>query len=204
CYIRGMPSELPANSIQLNDAVETRCRAWLGAIARGDEAALTALYRATVDRTFAVAVSIVSDRSLAEDVTAEVYHGVWQKAATFDPSKGRALTWILTMSRNRAIDTLRQRAVRARTVENAAASATDDSSDGPEDLLDALESGHRVQRALASLSDDERQLVALAFFRDYSHAEIASHTGQPLGTVKSRIRRALQAMGRELETEQTA
>ncbi|HXE40378.1 MAG TPA: sigma-70 family RNA polymerase sigma factor, partial [Azonexus sp.] len=131
----------------------------------------------------------------AEEVVEDTFWQVWRQAPRFDPGRGSATGWMLNMTRSRALDALR----RAGTVECAAEAGEHepDLAAGPEDLFAANEVGQQLESALAGLEPLPRQLVALAFFRGLSHEEIAVHTGLPLGTVKSHIRRAL---GRLRET----
>lgn len=169
----------------------------------GSEKALSDLYDATLSKVFAVAIRIVGDAALAEDVATDVYYEAWKNAARYDAAKGRPLTWLLTICRNRALDEYRRNASAARTAESAAAMDVQAQVDEPDDLLAASEEGHAVQVLLAGMSTEDRQLIALAFFRDMSHSQIAEHVGQPLGTVKSRIRRALAAMSAALPEDIT-
>jgi len=125
----------------------------------------------------------------AEEVTEDAFWQAWRQAPRFDSSRGTAVAWVMTIARSRALDALRR-------VDPAESLADEedrrpDEAAGPEDLLAAAEAGSRLQLALQGLEPLPRQLVALAFFRGLSHEEIADHTGLPLGTVKSHIRRAL-------------
>lgn len=159
-----------------------------------DESALSAFYDATLNRAFGVAVRILNDESLAEDVVADVYHDVWNKAADYDEKRGRPITWLLTICRNRALDEYRRRATRQKTAETV---AREDQAEthGPDDILAVVDENHALHDALSAIKFDQRQLLALAFFRGLSHQEIADYTRTPLGTVKSSIRRALKALG---------
>ena len=161
----------------------------------GDEQALSEFFDATLDRVFGVAVRIVGNSMLAEDVVTEVYHEAWKNASSYERARGRPLTWLLTICRNRALDEIRHEASMARKVEAAAALDVPTSVAGPDDLLEAVEAGHVVHTLLSTISADDRQLLALAYFRGLSHQQIADQTGLPLGTVKSRIRRVLGSLG---------
>ncbi len=174
-----------------SQALDARCVGWLQAMATGDEQALSALYDATLSKLFGVAISIVGDRALAEEVVTDTYHAAWTKAASFDRTIGKAMTWLASICRNRALDMLRREASASRRHETAAALEVPADSDEPDRLLTAMEDGNTVRRLLSELPSDDRQLVALAFFRGYSHQQIADVTELPLGTVKSRMRRAL-------------
>jgi RNA polymerase sigma factor (sigma-70 family) len=173
---------------------------WLRAMARGDEQALGSFYDATLSRSYALALRIVRDREAAEDVVAETYLQVWREAQRYDSTRGNALAWLLTICRSRALDYLR----RLEPVEFHAEPDSLPGADVPravatEDLVSALQEGHRVREAVAQLPPVQRQLLALAFFRGLSHQEIAEHSGLPLGTVKSHIRKAQEALRLVLE-----
>ncbi|MFO1293217.1 MAG: sigma-70 family RNA polymerase sigma factor [Rubrivivax sp.] len=165
---------------------------WLASIVERDERALAALYDATFSRVFGLVQRIVRNRATAEEVVEEVYFQVWRQAVRFDPSRGKALAWILSMARSRAIDALRREA--RCSAEGADADAQPGAvSDEPaaDELLELARRQADLAQALMLLGAQPRQLVSLAFFRGMSHEEIAQHMRLPLGTVKSQIRRAL-------------
>lgn len=174
---------------------EPELRAWIARIVGRDQNALADLYEAMVGRVYGLALRITRNVQTAEEVAEDTFWQIWRQAPRFDPARGSAVAWILTMARSRALDAVR-RVDPAECVAEAGLGEAD-SGDGPEDLLAATETGHQLQAALAGLEPLPRQLVALAFFRGLSHEEISDHTGLPLGTVKSHIRRAL---GRLRET----
>lgn len=164
-------------------------------VATRDAEAFSTLYDAMAPRVFAVARRIVGNNETAEEVVSDVFLQVWRTAARYDAARGSVQTWMLLICRSRALDALRR-------VDSAVAhpdpyllpeAPTDTSSSG-ELLLEALERGARVREAVESLQPLDRQLIALAFFRDLTHSEIARHSGLPLGTVKSRIRHALRVL----------
>ena len=169
--------------------------ALIARIARRDETALEQLYDATAARTYALARRITRDTRAAEEVVSDVYFQVWQQAECYDPGRGRVLTWLLTICRSRALDHLRRRdpADAHPAPDNLRPDLYRD-DEGPLDLLLAFERSSRVHAALGALSDRERRLVRLAYFEGMSHQEIAAHTGMPLGSVKSVLRRACQGM----------
>lgn len=172
----------------------------LARMARGEEAALEALYDATLGKVYGLALRITRRPDAAEDVMAEVYHQAWRQAGHFEPERGRALTWLLTLCRSRALDSLRRRdaADSHPEPESLAAEPPDQDAD-PIDLLLAVERRGALHDALAALAPVQRQLVALAFYRDLSHQEIAAHLDMPLGTVKTHIRKALHTLQAALE-----
>lgn len=170
-------------------------------MAAGNEAALSALYGHTVSQVIGITRAVLWRREDAEEVVCDVYTRAWQRAKTYDASRGSVMAWLAVMTRNLAIDRLRQRRdtvsldvvpAPLRYVASAAAGT------GPEQIVAQFQAGHAVHRALQSLSPQRRQLVDLAFFQGMTHQEIADAVGLPLGTVKSHIRRALVALHHEL------
>lgn len=169
--------------------------ALLARIAQGEQAALESLYDLTLPRVFAVARRICSDAALAEEVTEDVYFQVWREAARFDAARAPALAWLLMLARSRALDALRRAEPALVTDDPYALVADDGSSDGdPLRLLEAFRRDGEVRGALARLPAHDRQIVALAFLRGLTHAEIAAATKLPLGTVKTAMRRSLHAL----------
>lgn len=170
---------------------------WLSAISRGDQAAFRTLYDATVSRVYHLALRITGHPQAAEDVVPEVYLQVWREAANFDSLRGKPLTWMLVICRSRALDYLRSHdpaELRSELDELMPDARVADVVD----LLLILERDSAIRGALARLAPVQRQLIALAFFRGLSHQEIASASRMPLGTVKSHIRKALEAMRKPL------
>ena len=183
-------------------AEDPRCRELLAAIAKRDEGAMEPLYDVTIGRTYGVALRITGRRDAAEDVVAETYWQVWQQADRYDPQRGSALGWLLTICRSRALDHLRRRDKaelhpEPHTLHPELIAARDD----PEDLLSAAQSESAVHTALQTLPAQQRQLIALAFFKGMSHQEIADYTAIPLGTVKTHLRKALTVLQQMLNPQ---
>jgi RNA polymerase sigma-70 factor (ECF subfamily) len=160
--------------------------------ASGDHAAMADLYDATSARVFGLAMRIVGEPSAAEDVVSDVYLQAWRQAGGFDPRRGSVLAWLLTLTRTRSIDALRARQRRRAATEQAEAapSAAVPISDLAELTIEA-ERQRSVHGALVRLTPEQRQVIELAYFGGLSHSEIAARLGQPLGTVKTRIRAAM-------------
>ena len=172
--------------------VATTLNASLVAVADRNRSEFESLYAATVERVLNLATRIVGDADTADDVASDVYLQVWRKAGDFDPERGSAIAWIMTICRSRALDMLRRKSVAAGYLsEFEQQPATNDEECGPQDLLAATDRKSSVHAALKQLDASERQLLALVYFRGYTHRELAEMTGQPLGTVKTRIRRTL-------------
>jgi RNA polymerase sigma-70 factor (ECF subfamily) len=175
----------------------------LARVALGDRAAFATLYRSTSARLFGVVLRIQRDRGVAEDVLQEVYVNIWKAAPSFNPALSQAMTWLVSIARNRAIDSLR----RAQAVPPTVSLHGDDDADapdplaavasegpGPADRLEQAVDRQRVARCMKTLTREQRQSVALAYYHGLSHAEAAQHLMQPLGTVKSWVRRGLMAL----------
>jgi RNA polymerase sigma-70 factor (ECF subfamily) len=168
----------------------------VGRIARGDEQALAQLYDATCSRVYGLALRVTRAADEAEEVVSDAYLQVWRQASRYDPQRGAPLAWLLMITRSRALDRLRRRdaALPMAQVPEPDAPRGDDA----EARVLSLERGGAVDEALRSLSRVQRELLELAFLGGRSHQEIARETGLPLGTVKSHLRRALQALAKAL------
>ncbi|HTD91768.1 MAG TPA: sigma-70 family RNA polymerase sigma factor [Burkholderiales bacterium] len=174
---------------------EIQLQTWIQRITRQDEPAFAAFYEACVGRVYGLALRITRDAAQAEEVAEDTFWQTWREAPRFDPARGTAMSWLLTMARSRALDSLRARDP-AESVEDAdeLRDARGERDASPLDLLSATQTDHTLHHALAQLDAQPRQLIALAFFRGLTHDEIATHTGIPLGTVKSHIRRGLTTL----------
>ena len=167
----------------------------IGRIAQGDQAALATLYDSTSSTVYGLAVKILRDESAAEEVTIEVYMQVFRQAWTYKAERGSPLAWLVTLTRSRAIDRLRsERRRRLRedpieTIEAMPATSID-----PVDSVLADESQRAVRLAVGALSPEQRRVIELAYYTGMSHREIAEALGQPLGTIKARIRAAMLAL----------
>jgi RNA polymerase sigma-70 factor (ECF subfamily) len=173
------------------DANRTLLVAALARIPAGDRAALQTVYRLTSAKLFGLALRILGERSEAEDVLQEVYLTVWRKAADFDAARASPMTWLIAMTRNRAIDRLRAGKVRARSEPiETAADIADDRPDA-ESMLAAAQTAARLDACLETLGVYERAALRGAFFDGNTYDELAQRMAVPLGTMKSWIRRAM-------------
>ena len=159
----------------------------LSAIARGDEEALAAIYDRYRLILFGLMLRILNDRPEAEDALQETFVQVWRRARDFDPARGRVFTWLVTIARSRALDRLRALGSKARIADQAAQSAPNEVGDAAADAL-LSERARIVRGALAELPDEQRRALLLAYFEGLTQTEIADRLGEPLGTVKTRIR----------------
>ena len=167
-----------------------------------DEQALACLYDALAGRVRAFALRLTRQPHLAEEVTEDVFWQLWRQAPRFDPHKGCVMAWVMNMARSRALDTLRQIETQEVQDEGAVERAADSVADEtPFDLLAAVDERHLLHAALAGLEPLPRQLLALAFFRGFTHDEIAANCDLPLGTVKSQIRRSLARLQEQLSRQ---
>jgi len=167
----------------------------LRAVANKDQAAFEAFYDATTERVLNLVLRITQQMDIAEEVVSDVYLQVWRQADRFDPARGNALAWLTMMCRSRALDASRK----IKAAPTAGAEPISDipeleSTEFPQDLLLAVEQRSAIHDALSKLKPNQRQLLALAYFRGYSHSELAQFTGMPLGTVKTQMRRALMKL----------
>jgi RNA polymerase sigma-70 factor (ECF subfamily) len=157
-------------------------------IAGGDRDAMAQLYDSTGSLVFGLALRVLGDRQAAEDVLIDVYAEVWRRADSFERTRGTVAAWLLTITRTRAIDVLRSRRRKARAETMEAASVLTVDAPSPEDTALAVERRQLVHAALELLVPDQLEAIQLAYFKGLSHSEIARQLGQPLGTVKTRIR----------------
>lgn len=159
----------------------------LHAVARGDEDALARLYDRYRIILFSLLIRILRSREEAEDVLQEVFLQIWKRAKDFDESRGKPFTWLVTLTRSRAIDRIRQLGARQRLAEAASLDTSEAVSDAVADTLHS-EQREIVSRALATLPEDQRRALNLAYFDGLTQSEIAEQLDTPLGTVKTRMR----------------
>jgi len=155
----------------------------------GDETALGTLYDRYGSLVYSVANRILRDSGAAEEVLQDIFHQVWRMAARFDFHRGPLTAWLLVMARNRSIDRLRQRRPES-DIENCVIASGTDLRDETERSL-VIE---KVRLVMNEMSPDQRTAIELAFFQGLTHTEIAEKTGEPLGTIKTRIRSGLQML----------
>lgn len=174
--------------MQKTSAIPPTDEAVIRAIAGGDQKSLRLLNQRYGHALAAVAERVLGDRADAEEVAADVLWQAWRQAGAFDRSRGSVGAWLMMLVRSRAIDRLRARAVRSIVREDPAEPA-----DTPDASLEIHSNQRRrvVQAAIATLQDNERAVLEMAYFSDLTQSAIAARTGLPLGTVKSRIRSAM-------------
>jgi RNA polymerase sigma-70 factor (ECF subfamily) len=155
-----------------------------------DQTAFAELFRHFAPRIKAFLIKSGADATMAEECAQEVMATLWRKAHMFDPSRASVATWIFTIARNRRIDALRKQ----RRPEPEDLTWGPEAEPDQEDILTLQQESTQLRQALAGLPDAQRELIERAYFGDLSHSEIAAETGLPLGTIKSRIRLALDRL----------
>jgi RNA polymerase sigma-70 factor (ECF subfamily) len=163
-------------------------------VAAGDEAAVSALYDATSHRVFGLALRILRNREDAEEVTLDVYAQVWRSRVPHDPARGSVLGFLLMVARTRAVDLLRSRSKRGSVEERVEDLLDSDELPWVEPVRGDMLASRRLRAALASLPRKQREAIEAAYFAGLTHTEVASALGEPLGTVKTRIRDGLLAL----------
>lgn len=155
-----------------------------------DQTAFAELFQHFAPRVKAFLMKSGTDASLAEECAQEVMATLWHKAHMFDPSRASVATWVFTIARNRKIDVLRKQ----RRPEPEELTWGPEAEPDQADVLSLQQESEALRRALVDLPDAQRELIERAYFGDLSHSEIAAETGLPLGTIKSRIRLALERL----------
>jgi RNA polymerase sigma-70 factor (ECF subfamily) len=179
--------EDPDDNPQLRRQAEWR--SYVEGCARRDQGALAALYDQSNQLVYSVALRILRDPEDAAEVVVDVYRQIWDSAARYDERRGSAPAWLIILARSRAMDRRRSQTTRDRTEFQVDEFPTVMSSaPSPENLAASSQVSRSVRQALADVPSEQRQAIELAFFAGLSHGEIASRLGEPLGTVKTRIR----------------
>jgi RNA polymerase sigma-70 factor, ECF subfamily len=173
-------------------------------ISNRDQNALSVLYDRYARLVYSMAYSAVGRSELAADISQDVFIKIWEKSASFDPSQGKLSTWIASITRYRSIDVLRRLNVRPEgnmvPWEYQDAQNSSDPDESPvEEAVEKSVRRQRIQKALAQLPENQRQVLALAYFQGYTNSEIAELLQEPLGTVKTRIRLGMQKLRLILE-----
>jgi RNA polymerase sigma-70 factor (ECF subfamily) len=205
-----MEKELPPKSpATLGDVLYAKSKvrvpeqewaALVQAIAAGDQLALHGLYERAHRIVFTLVMRLTANREIAEELTVDVFHDIWRRAANYDAATGTVLAWIMNQARSRALDRLRFESRKKRNRGDEAQPPPEAAAD-PSDVLALREQGESLRAALAALTPDERQAIEATFFAGDTHAEAARRLDRPLGTIKTRIRSGLHKLRRMLATE---
>ncbi len=174
--------------------------ALLQKVARGDRRSFEELYQRFSGVLFSTAYRVLNNQEAAEDVLQDVFVQIWEKAPLYDPARGKPMTWAVTLTRNKSIDRLRSTQRRSRLQDDFQRES--DSFEKFDDrnsfeLVSAGETNDLVREVMKKLSTDQREAIELAFFSSMTQIEIAERLGEPLGTIKARIRRGMMRL-REL------
>lgn len=173
------------------DAGRTQDReALLRACAGGDHAALHSLYTGTAPQLFGLALRILRNRELAEEILQDCFILVWRNAHTFDPGRGNAMAWLARIVRNRCIDAIRRRG-RETPLSDASIEDWEDPTPHPADRAVLSGDARRLQDCLDKLEEGPRKALTLIYYQGMTYQEVAAHVNVPLGTVKSWVRRSL-------------
>src|SRR5258708_6897066 len=172
-------------------------------IAAGDQLALHSLYEQMHRIVFTLIVRITNNSETAEELTLDVFHDVWRRAANYDPANGSVVGWIMNQARSRAIDRLRFEHRKKRVNNYGDSPLTATAANDPQQACNLKDQSHLLRNALEVLTPEERQAIETAFFSELTYHEVATKLNQPLGTVKTRIRSGLgklrQALGGTLK-----
>jgi RNA polymerase sigma-70 factor (ECF subfamily) len=163
-------------------------------VSQKDSSALTKLFDTYGGMVYAVALRVLHDAARAEDLLQEVFFQLWRKPESFVSGRGSLGGWLLVVTRNRAIDILRRKRPTESVDDNLLASAESLASEVEREAM-----MQKVRRALVGLPAEQRHILELAYFEGLSHTEIAERTGQPLGTVKTRMRSGLMSLRKALQ-----
>jgi RNA polymerase sigma-70 factor (ECF subfamily) len=168
------------------------------AVAQGDQRALQQLYERTHRIVFTLAVRLTMNPHTAEEVTVDVFHEVWRRAAAYDPADGSVVGWIMNQARSRAIDRVRHDHRQKRTPTEAE-QLPRQAVEGADESLVSREEAQRLRDALSCLTPLEREAIEVAFFSELTYAETAGRLDQPISTIKSRIRAGLTRLRQTLK-----
>lgn len=186
------PSDTARTQRATGESVDQRLMARL---AEGEITALEELYDRYSTLVFSVGLRILRDHALAEDVTQEVFLRLWRRPQSFDPERGRLLSWLMSITRNRAIDEQRRLSRRLKNEEPSGDEISEISGhnrfEDPALAANIAEERRTVRAALLELPEAQREVIVLAYFHGLTQTEIADRTGAPLGTVKTRVRLAM-------------
>jgi RNA polymerase sigma-70 factor (ECF subfamily) len=200
------PQKPPAT---LGDILYAKCKtpvpeqewaALVQSIAAGDQLALHALYERTHRAVFTLIMRLTANPETAEELTIDVFHDVWRRAARYDAANGTVLGWIMNQARSRAIDRIRFESRKKRS-QGGDVDVRSEAAADPRDVLELRDQREALRRALAALTPDERQAIETTFLGELTHAEAAARLQQPLGTIKTRIRSGLQKLRHILTAE---
>lgn len=195
----GRPSADREVEVDTDEATTPGLESLLVRSAAGDEQAFAAFYDATASRLHGIVLRVLRDPAQAEEVTQEVFLQIWRESARFDPERGHALGWSMSIAHRRAVDRVRSSEASRRRDQREHDYVTEVEHDTTSELAVASVEGSLVRAAMAALTPEHRTALSLAYFDGLTHTEVATALGIPLGTAKTRIRAGLQRL-RDLVT----
>jgi RNA polymerase sigma-70 factor (ECF subfamily) len=169
--------------------------ALIASVRAGNQSAMAELYDRYSSIVYAVAMRVLGDTAAAEDVLQDIFMQLWRNPGTFDASRGSLAPWLAVIARNRAVDALRKRRTQ-NDIEDVTLSVEPDMAAE----ADRARVAEKIRSVLKDMPAPQRSALELAYFEGYSHAEIAKKMGEPLGTIKTRIRAGLMLLRKAVET----
>ena len=182
---------------KMSDFIASQPDVLMGKIAQGDQRAFAAFYDAMSGAVFGTVLRVLRDRQQSEEVTQEAFVAMWSAAPTWDPQRGSAATFILTIARRRAIDRVRSEEARKRREETA--TTIEVTPDVAHERIESEETSSEMRQRLLQLPEDQRVVIDLAFYEGHTQQEISDKLGVPLGTVKSRMSVGMSKLRRAME-----
>ena len=179
---------------------EDALRYFIDGVVNREQSALSALYDATLHKVYGLALKVTRRHDLAEEVVEDTYWQIWQEADKFDTSRGVVIAWMMVICRSRALDLLRRQPHHI-PLNESGGDYEEEATPSPVEQMITLERESALHGAMKQLSKVQQQMIALAFFKDMSHQEIANHMHMALGTVKSHIKRAQVLLRIALQNE---
>nr|WP_141848050.1 ECF RNA polymerase sigma factor SigK [Lapillicoccus jejuensis] len=189
--LHAVPSDPSEGTAPGPDTQADDFAAWLDRSGLGDEGAFAELYDALSRRLYGLVLRVVRDPAQSEEVTQEAFLEIWRTASRFDRTRGSALGWMMTIAHRKAVDRVRSAEAASRRDTQYHESSQDVDFDSTAEAAHTSLDVERVRKALASLTDAQRSALELAYFGGYTHSEVATMLGLPLGTAKTRIRDGL-------------
>jgi RNA polymerase sigma-70 factor (ECF subfamily) len=173
-------------------------------IGAGDRVSFDELHRRMSTLLFSIAMGVLNNREAAQDVIQDVFIQIWERASSYDPERGKAATWLITLTRNKSIDRLRALNRRSRLNSDFEEQGkTDVRFDDRDSLMDAVmaERAATIRTAISKLNADQQAAIQLAYFDDMPYPAVAQRLAVPLGTVKARIRRGMKKLKNLLDSQ---
>jgi RNA polymerase sigma-70 factor (ECF subfamily) len=179
-------------------------REWSARLVAGDESALREAYREHAASVLALAVRVLGNAALAEDVMQDVFVRLWEQPDRFDPARGKLRSYLLAMTHSRSVERLRAEDSQRRRIDVAAHQPVDAAALDPTREITARDVGAAVRRALADLPDDQREAIEMAYYGGLSYRDVAVALAEPEGTVRYRIRSGMRKMRATLQAEEVS